>query len=174
MYSHISKRRVTFRWLPQRSVSCHDCTHHLLTSSGTWSQSGKYCGNYVACIPVHTATSSYATNKAVRTASFYNRIVAASNARVRKLENCPKVRNGRVNMFMRYISARYERRMLLICCDGSRTVQEPAQGGSINAVESVVDFPSATMRWAWVRGRGGCRYMCSPSCGSGWLLLLWW
>ena len=31
------------------------------------------------------------------------------------LENCPKVRNERMNMFMIYISARYETRMLLIC-----------------------------------------------------------
>ena len=31
------------------------------------------------------------------------------------LKNCPKVRNERMNMFMIYISARYETRMLLIC-----------------------------------------------------------
>ena len=31
------------------------------------------------------------------------------------LENSPKVRNERMNMFMIYISARYGTRMLLIC-----------------------------------------------------------
>ena len=53
--------------------------------------------------------------KPFHTASFYHRIMAVIEYEVKKLENCPKVRNERMDMFMIYISARYETRMLLIC-----------------------------------------------------------
>ena len=53
--------------------------------------------------------------KPFHTASCYHRIVAVIEYEVKKLENCPKVRNERMDMFMIYISARHETRMLLIC-----------------------------------------------------------
>ena len=81
-YTHAYPSRV---WpsddCPRGLLSCHACSHHLLTSSETWSQSGQYCANHVTCIHVHLVTSSYATSKTFRTASFYDRIVAASNTR---------------------------------------------------------------------------------------------